>query len=210
MDFELNPQDTALLVIDMQNAFCHPDGTLGLSGVDMTLLSGAVEPVRRLIEACKASGIPDLWSIQHHLPDDRTRELHKIVPHTLKRARVACLPGSWDAEIVDELKPLFDQRSHLIEKHKFSVFYNTRLEVLLRILGRRTLLIAGSTTNACVDTTVREAYMRDYDVVVVRECVAGVRRDWHGMALAVWEKYVGAVAGLDEVLAKLAAPAGNQ
>ncbi|MDR7522723.1 MAG: isochorismatase family cysteine hydrolase [Armatimonadota bacterium] len=205
MDYTLDIADTALLVIDAQNAFLHPEGTLGLSGVDMSLLTAVIPPLRRLIPACKAAGIPDIWSLQHHLPEDHTRALHRIQPHTAKRARLACQPGTWDAEIVDELKPLIDAGSHLIEKHKFSVFYGTRLEVLLRILGRRTLIVTGSTTNACVDTTIREAYMRDYDLLIVSDCIGGVRRDWHEMALAVWAQYCGAVVTSDQVLAMVGA-----
>jgi len=201
----LDVNDAALLVIDAQNAFLHPEGTLGISGVDMGLLVSIVSPLRRVIEACKTRGIPDIWSLQYHLPDDRTRALHRILPHTQKRARVACQPGTWDAEIVADLKPYMDARSHVIEKHKFSVFYNTRLEVLLRILGRRTLIVTGSTTNACVDTTIREAYMRDYDLLIVSDCIGGVRRDWHEMALAVWAQYCGAVVTSEEILAMLAA-----
>ena len=207
MDYTLDVNDTALLVIDVQNAFLHPQGTLGLSGVDTSLLAAIVPRLRRLIEACKARGIPDIWSLQYHLPDDRTRALHRIQPHTQKRARVACQPGTWDAEIVDELKPLLDGRSHIIEKHKFSVFYGTRLEVLLRILGRRTLLVTGTTTNACVDTSIREAYMRDYDLVIVSDCIGGIRRDWHEVALAVWAQYCGLVVTSEQVLAMLAAAA---
>lgn len=209
MNFQLDPQETALLVIDVQNAFCHPNGTLGISGVDMRMLTAIVPATRKLIEACKAQSIPDIWTIQHHFVEDHTRAQHKIRPHTERRARLACQPGTWDAEIVDELKPLIDEHSHLIEKHKFSAFYGTRLEVLLRILGRRTLLIAGTTTNACVDTTVREAYMRDYDILIVKDCVGGVNPEWHEMALAVWERYVGAVVSLDEVLASLAVVASK-
>jgi ureidoacrylate peracid hydrolase len=204
MDFDIDPKETALLIIDAQNAFCHPEGTLGISGADMAALTAVVWPIHRLVQLCKAHGIPDIWSIQHHLPEDVTRAQHKIQPHTSKRARVACLPGSWDAEIVDELKPLIDGHSHLIEKHKFSVFYGTRLEVLLRLLGRRMLLVCGTTTNACVDTTVREAYMRDYDVVIVRDAVGGVNPAWHEMALAVWARYVGAVVSLQDIERALA------
>jgi len=205
VDYSLDVSDTALLVIDAQNAFLHPEGTLGISGVDMAPLTAIIPPLRRVIEACKARGIPDIWSVQHHLPGDRTPALHRIQPHTGKRARLACQPGTWDAEVVAELKSYIDDRSHIIQKHKFSVFYNTRLEVLLRILGRRTLIITGSTTNACVDTTVREAYMRDYDLLIVSDCIAGVRRDWHEAALAVWAQYCGLVVTSDRVLAMLAA-----
>ncbi len=207
MTFQLDRTKTALLVIDAQNAFLHPQGTLGLSGVDIAPLRTAIEPIRRLVLACKAAGIPDIWTLQIHFAEDATRARHRIQPHTAKRARVACLPGSWDAQIVDELRPLLDERSHVIEKHKFSAFYGTRLEVLLRILGRDTLLITGTTTNACVDTSIREAYMRDYDLVIVREAIAGVRREWHEVALAVWAQYCGLVVSLEEALAMIGAPA---
>ncbi|HEV8339029.1 MAG TPA: isochorismatase family cysteine hydrolase [bacterium] len=203
MAYTFDVNDTALLVIDAQNAFLHPDGTLGISGVDLSLLTSIIPKLRPLIEACKARGIPDIWSLQYHLPNDQTRGLHRIQPHTEKRARIVCQPGTWDAEIIEDLKPLVDSRSHIIEKHKFSVFYNTRLEVLLRILGRRTLIVSGSTTNACIDTSIREAYMRDYDLLIVSDCIGGVRRDWHEMALAVWAQYCGAVVRSEDLLAML-------
>ena len=210
MDYKLDVSDTALLVIDVQNAFLHPEGTLGLSGVDTTALRAIVPPLRRLIGACKARGIPDIWTVQYHLPDDRTRSLHRIQPHTQRRARIACQPGTWDAEIIDELKPLLDARSHIIEKHKFGAFYGTRLEVLLRILGRRTLLITGATSNACVDTSIREAYMRDYDLLIVADCIGGVRRDWHEMALEVWAQYCGLVVTSEQVLELLEASVSSE
>jgi len=205
VDLRIDVKDAALLIIDAQNAFLHPQGTLGISGADMSLLTTVAGSIKRLVTTCKALGIPDIWSLQHHFAEDHTRARHKITSHTQKRARIAAVAGTWDAEIADELKPLIDARSHVIEKHKFSVFYGTRLEVLLRILGRNTLLITGATTNACVDTTIREAYMRDYDLVIVRECIAGVNRQWHEVALAVWQQYCGVVVALDDLLAALSA-----
>lgn len=209
MEYTLDVSDTALLVIDAQNAFLHPEGTLGLSGVDMTALRAIVPRLRRLIQACKTRGIPDIWTLQYHLPEDRTASLHRIRPHTQKRVRIACQRGTWDAEIIDELKPLLDERSHVIEKHKFGAFYGTRLEVLLRILGKRTLLVTGATSNACVDTSIREAYMRDYDLVIVGDCIGAVRGDWHQMALEVWAHYCGMVVTCEQVLEMLGTSAGS-
>lgn len=199
----LEPRETALIVIDAQNAFCHPDGTLGQSGVDVSPLLGVVPAIGRLVELCRAAGIQDIWTRQIHFPLDRARDAHRITPHTLKRNRVACQPGTWDAEIVDELKPLLPDSEYVIDKHKWGVFYGTRLDPLLRVLGTKLLVMCGTTTNACVDTSVREAYMRDYDVVVVTDAVAGVRPDWHAVALEVWAHYVGEVVDLDELEAAL-------
>jgi nicotinamidase-related amidase len=80
-----------------------------------------------------------------------------------------------------------------------------RLDALLQILGRRLLIVTGTATNTCVETTVRDAYMRDFDVVIPRGCVAGVRGDWHDAALAVWDHYLGEVVALEDVLGQLAA-----
>jgi ureidoacrylate peracid hydrolase len=200
----LHPDETALLLIDMQNGMIHPEGTLGLSGVDTAELQALVPAVARLVGACRAAGIPDIWSRQIHFAHDRARDAHRITPHTRKRARIACEAGTWDAEIVDELQPLLNDDSVVIEKHKWGCFYGTRLEPLLRILGTRLLIVCGTTTNACVDTTLREAAMRDFDVVVPADAVGGIDEAWRGPALAVWERYIGEVVTVDEIEQQLA------
>jgi ureidoacrylate peracid hydrolase len=201
MDVRLDPRETALLVVDMQNAFCHPEGTLGLAGVDLAPLQATIPRVRRVVTLCRANGIPDIWSRQNHYLTDRARDAHKVLPHTLRRPRIACQPGSWDAEIVDDLKDLLTPQTEVITKHKFSCFYGTRLEPLLRILGARLLIVCGTTTNLCVDSTIRDAYMRDYDVVVVGDAVGGVNPLWHSAALEVWTRYMADVMTVDDLAA---------
>jgi ureidoacrylate peracid hydrolase len=208
MRLVIDPAETALLVVDMQNAFCHAEGTLGLGGVDMAPLRATIPHVRRLVRLCRESGIPDIWSRQIHYPRDRAREAHKILPHTLRRPRVACQPGSWDAEIVDELRDLVGPTTEVLDKHKWSCFYGTRLSPLLRILGTRLLIICGTTTNLCVDTTIRDAYMRDYDVVVARDAVAGVDPAWHEASLGVWARYMAEVLSVEELATMIRPAAG--
>jgi len=171
----LELERTALLVIDMQNAFCHPRGTLGISGVDVRPAQAVIGPIRELVEACRASGVPVLWSQQEHFALDRSRQRKRLPSHTAKRARVSALSGSWDMEIVEELKPYATDSSLIIRKHRFGCFYETRLDQVLRMLGVEALLVAGVTANACVETTLREAYLRDYDVVAVTDCIAAIR-----------------------------------
>ncbi len=204
---KIDPKETALLVIDMQNGFCHPEGTLARDGADISMMREILPNVRRLVEICRGRGIPDIWTIQEHFAEDRSRELHKIPHHTAKRFRPPCLKGTWDAEIVDELKPLIDERSHLIRKQKFSAFYNTNLEVLTRILGARTLIVSGVSSNACVETSLREAYMRDYDLLIVEDCIGGVARDLHACAVRVWERFLGMVVTVNDLPDLIAAPA---
>jgi ureidoacrylate peracid hydrolase len=192
---------TALLVIDMQNAFCHPEGTLGSDGADVSAIQKMMDPLARVIKGCQTAGIQDIWSIQEHYESDATRSRHRLRPHTLKRFRVPSVKGSWDAQIVDELRSLVNEGSEVFTKNRFGCFYNTKLENLLRIHGKDTLVVTGVDTNVCVETTVREAYMRDFDVIVLEDCVGGVHRDWHRIALEVWSRYIGAVIPSQHLLA---------
>jgi len=196
----LDPARTALLVIDMQNAFVHDRGTLGLSGVNVRAAQDTIEPQRRLITTCREAGLPVLWTLQVHIEPDHSRARKRLLGHTAKRKRVSALAGTWDAQLVDELSPLADDPTYVIVKHRFGAFYETRLEQMLRMLGTEALLVTGVTANACVETTLREAYLRDLDVVAVTDCIAAVRPEWEATAHAVWEQYLGELATSDEVI----------
>jgi len=199
----LAPETTALVVVDMQNAFCHREGTLGISGVDVRPAEATIEPVRRLVGACRAARVPVLWTQQEHFAVDASRARKRLAAHTAKRKRISALSGTWDMDFVEELKPLADDPSLVIRKHRFGSFHETRLEQVLRMLGVEALLVCGTTANACVETTLREAYLRDYDVVAVTDCIAAVRPEWEPTAHAVWAQYFGILAISDEVIAWL-------
>ena len=196
----LDSRRTALLVIDMQNAFCHAEGTLGLSGVNVQPAERAIPAVGRLVAACRTADVPVLWSRQVHFASDAGRARKRLPSHTQKRARVSALAGTWDAQLVDELAPLADDPSLVFTKHRFGCFYESRLDAMLRMLGTEALLVCGVTANACVETTLREAYLRDYDVVAVTDCIAAVRPEWEPVAHAVWTQYFGVLATADEVV----------
>ncbi|MCW5603044.1 MAG: isochorismatase family protein [Burkholderiales bacterium] len=196
----LDLRSSALLVIDMQNAFVHDRGTLGVSGVNTKRLAAIVPAVKSLVERCRAAGVPVIWTVQEHFQVDAVRARKKLAAHTARRKQISALAGSWDEAIIDELKALADADPSLVmRKHRFGAFYATRLEQLLRMLGTQTLFVAGTTTNACVETTIREAYLRDYDVVAVTDCISGVNEDWEQTALKVWNQYFCVLANSQEV-----------
>ena len=186
----LDLRSSALLVIDLQNAFIHDKGTLGISGVDTKRLSAIVPTLAELISRCQAAGIPVIWTLQEHFAVDASRARKKLAGHTSRRKQVSALAGTWDEEIVEELKPLAAVNpAYVIRKHRFGAFYETRLEMMLKMLGTRTLFVAGTTTNACVETSIREAYLRDYDVVALDDCISGVNGEWEETAKKVWKQY---------------------
>lgn len=204
---DLDPASAALLIIDPQNAFIHDKGTLGISGVNVAPAQVAVGPMRALAERFKAAGVPVIWTKQVHLAADAARAKKVLASHTSKRKQVSCLSGSWDAEFVDEIADLADDPTFVIVKHRFGAFYETRLEALLDMLGVQTLFVAGVTANACVETTLREAYLRDYDTVAVTDAIAAVRPEWIDTAHAVWQQYLCVLSDSAEVLQWLDATA---
>ncbi len=187
----LDIRKSAVIVIDLQNAFCHKEGTLGKSGLDTDHLSAVIKPLRTVIERCHEVDIPVLWTLQEHFETDYRRARKRLPSHTSKRKGVSALAGTWDAEIVDDLKDLVNDPTYLIRKHRFGGFYETRLQVLLEQLGVEALFITGLTTNACVETTIREAYLRDFDVVGIEDCISGVNPEWEESAKNVWRQYLG-------------------
>lgn len=200
----IRPEQAALLVIDMQNAFVHDEGTLGVSGVNVRAAQATIPPVRRLAEAFADAGLPVIWTKQVHLERDAARSRKVLPSHTDKRSRVSALSGSWDADFCDEVKDLVTDPTFVVTKHRFGAFYETRLEALLNMLGRTALFVTGVTANACVETTLREGYLRDFDLVAVTDAIAAVRPAWIDTAHAVWNQYLGVLADSGEVLAWLA------
>lgn len=195
----LTLERVALLVIDPQNAFCHDKGTLGISGVNVAPAQAAVGRIRELVEAFRAAERPVIWTQQVHLDSDAARARKALPSHTDKRERISALSGTWDADFVDEIKDLVNDPTMVIVKHRFGAFHETRLDSLLDMLGIDALVITGVTANACVETTIREAYVRDYDVVAVEDAIAAVRPHWAETTREVWSHYFGVVSSSSEV-----------
>lgn len=213
----IDPRDAAVLVIDMQNGFCHPESAMGQalgwdpSCVDPEAASARVHAqmaivphIGTLVAWARDRNIPVLWSRQVHLPDDVTRTRRRIASHAQRQGFLPCLRNTWETEFAPGIATLIDPAADaIIEKHRASVFHDTTLATRLRMLGTHTLVIAGCNTEFCVESTVREAYARDYDIVVVEDCVAGIRDDFHREALTRFRAYFGEVlpvAALDAMV----------
>lgn len=201
----LDPSCAALLVIDMQNGWCHPEGAMTRAGVNMSAQQAIVPNVRRLIETCRALGMPILYSIQEHLPEDVTQQRRRIASHLHKRNILPAPRGTWDAELVAPIKEVARPGDYYIVKHRMSMFYSTTLESVLHMLGITHLVVSGVSTNVCVESTIRDAYFRDYDITVVEDCVAGTFQVLNQATLENVRVYFGEVVSLAEFLAANAA-----
>jgi ureidoacrylate peracid hydrolase len=203
------PASTALLVIDMQNGYCHPESEMARTGPGTERQQAILPAVGELIRLARESRIRVLWSKQVHFEGDVGRLGHRIAPHTAKRRFTPCLSGTWEVDFVSSLASLVDPADYVVTKHRASCFYETSLQAALRMMGVRTLVIAGVNTNFCVESTIRDAYFRDYDIVVIRDCVAGSDVQLHEATLRNTELYFGLVLSLAELHARLSPAAAE-
>jgi nicotinamidase-related amidase len=185
----VDPARTALIVIDMQNDFCHPQGWLASIGVDVTPARQPIAPLQSLLPRLRAAKVPVLWvnwgnradrlnlspALLHvYNPDGRSIGLGDELPgapvdsgHGSTRVLEA---GSWGASVVEELRQeLSDVR---IDKYRMGGFVDTCLDAVLRNLDVKTLLFAGVNADQCVLATLMEANFLGYDCVLIQDCTA--------------------------------------
>jgi nicotinamidase-related amidase len=166
----------ALLIIDMQHDFVDPDGPIPCQGAPEI-----VPNIRRLIEAAHNTGVPCIYTKELHRPQkvDFGRELDGDEP-------VHCLDGTRGAEIVEELTP--QEQDYVIPKRRYSGFFGTDLQILLKGIGVDTLFITGAATDICVYLTAMDAHQYDFKVRIPQDCVAGSSQTAHQAALASVER----------------------
>ena len=175
-------ENTALLIVDLQNDFLHPRGAYargGQASADIAGLPERVLPVADAVRACGAWVVSTQFTL---VPGKGGEPL--ISPH-LKALRPFLgkgdfAPASWGNSLVDELQPA----DLVVEKVAYSAFFMTRMEWVLRRAGIRALYVAGIVTNGGVASTVRDAHVRDFDITVLSDGCAAFRREVHETSLA--------------------------
>lgn len=173
---------SALVIVDMQNDFCTHGGWMDSRGIDVSPNRAPIPALGTLVERFRAESVPVIWvnwgvrkdllniapSVLHaHNPAGDAVDLGSKVPGT--RSEILRY-GSWGAEVVDELNP--KGADIQVTKHRFSGFWDTDLDAILRNLGIRTLLIGGVNLDQCVMTTLEDASFLGYDVVLVEDGAA--------------------------------------
>lgn len=196
----INKSNTALLVIDLQNGFVHPDSHMGQSRWGTGSQLKIIDPTVKLMNFCRTKKIPIILSQQEHFPDDVTRSRKKFKTHAAKQGFLPCLRNTWETELFDTIKNNMVAEDHIVQKHRASVFYTTNLEVKLRMLGTQFLIIAGCNTEFCIESSVRDAYARDFECLIIKDCVAGINPAHHENSLKVMKDYFGEVLSLTEFI----------
>lgn len=191
---------TALVVIDMQNDFLHPDGWYARSGVDIGHMQASIKPTKAIVAEARARGVPVIWT-RHGFRDERDAGVFIRLRPFL--AEGGLRQGSWGYEILDGLGAAPDD--WYVAKNRLSAFYNTNLELVLRSLDVETLLVTGVLTNQCIAASSKDANFRDFKPIVVRECTGTTLPHLHEPALEMIAVGWGEVRGLDDAVAELRA-----
>jgi nicotinamidase-related amidase len=171
---------TALLVVDMQNDFCHPEGWLGHIGVDVAPARAPIPPLAALLPVLRRQDVPVVWVNWGNRPDRLNLSpslLHVYKPTGIGTGLGDPLPGSgaavlergsWSAAVVDEL--VQEAADIRVSKYRMSGFWDTELDSILRNLGVTTLLFAGVNVDQCVLCTLQDANFLGYDCVLLEDC----------------------------------------
>ena len=199
LEEKVDPQHAALLVVDVQNDFCHSDGVLGKRGRKLALTQRMVPRLLKFISQARRAGVPVIYirqSVTHW--DMSPVRLEIRDRHNIPADESPCREGTWGADFY-RVKPQPDD--YVVNKHRYSAFIGTDLDLILRSRGIKTVIMTGVATNACVESTARDAFMKDYYVVFVGDCAATTNLRDHNATLRVVETFFGTVVNYREVVA---------
>ncbi|MGH7906991.1 MAG: cysteine hydrolase family protein [Candidatus Binataceae bacterium] len=207
----------AVLVVDMQNDFAAKGGMFERAGIDVSGIRAAVIPTARVLVVARAVGIPVIYIKMGHQPD--LSDLGPdYAPHAIRHRKQSVgekvkAPGgrdgrilvrdTWNTEIVPELTP--EPRDIIVHKHRYSAFFETKLDSTLRTLGARYLIVTGCTTSICVESTIRDAMFRDYSCVLLEDCTAEpvgaeFSRSNHDASILTIERLMGWVSDSNKLI----------
>jgi ureidoacrylate peracid hydrolase len=201
---QAEPAHTALLLVDLQNDFVHADGWvarqrvpgfLGDTGIDAVL-----DRSRALLAAARDAGL--LTVFIRMIGDDKylSPALHAQYRRNHGHARVTCVAeDTWGADFAPGLGPDGREREVIIDKHRYSAFIGTRLDQVLRSNGVTTVVVCGVATSGCVESTIRDAFMLDYYVVIASDACGDYEADRHESSLRKLDLSFGWCVPVDDI-----------
>jgi len=203
MVYKITP---ALIIIDMQNGFVAPGGSFDKLGYDISKYQRVVPAIQGLYQKAKSLNIPVFFSqaLREQSGIDMLERLHQILPDK-RRERVEKLPlcvrGTWDSEIIDALKP--GDGDHIVHKRRDSVFQDTEFALWLRSMRIDTIIFSGVDISICVESSLRDAFNRGWDVILISDASASLNDTFHETTIAEISENFGLVMKSDELFRNL-------
>lgn len=185
---KVDPSHAAVLVVDVQNDFCATGGYFDRTTGRVAEIQTMVPRLQRFLVEARGASVPVIFVVAGY--DQRSSPLRERHLRRYGQVLPCSCSGTWGAELYG-VAP--EPGEPVIVKPRYSGFYGTDLDALLRSRGIRTVVLVGVATNVCVEGTARDAYMRDYYVVVVSDCTAALEERFHQATLANIEANIGTV-----------------
>lgn len=198
----VDPKTAALVIVDMQNDFCHSQGALALNRQTPALIQAMAPRLLALLASARESGIAIVHVRTQHSPWTNSPAWTRRKLGSVSR----CFPNSWGADWYEGFEPILgegwspDSHEYVVTKHRYSGFWDTDMDLILRSHGIQSLIMTGEATNVCVETTARDGYMRDYSIVFVSDGTATYRQDVHEATLHNMSAHFGMVVEADEIV----------
>jgi ureidoacrylate peracid hydrolase len=195
---KVHPRNAAVIVVDMQNDFCHPDGASARNGRSTAMAEAMTPNLQRLVGQARRANVPVVF-VRMSQTDHTLSEVQR--EHQARRGAEVpvCVEGTWGVGFYG-VAPELDEA--VVTKHRYSAFIGTDLDLILRSKGVKSLIITGVATNVCVESTARDGFMMDYYVVFMGDCTACSSGPvTHQATLSNIERTFGVVATVDQVVA---------
>ena len=201
---KVQPEHAAVLIVDVQNDFCAEGGALHREGRDVSLAQAMVPRLARFLDAARAARVPLVW-IRNVYNTDANWYLSEVWLEQAMRRRKGnyvehpvCQPNAWNGDFYG-VRPRPDEV--IVTKHRYGAFESTDLDLTLRSRGIRTVIMTGIATNVCVETTARQAFLRDYYVVFTEDCTATYDLADHEATLRNIDSFFGQVVAAEKIVA---------
>lgn len=191
----LEPQHTALIVVDVQNDFLHPQGMVAKKGTDLTDARLRLTRIKEVIEYARQKKMFIVYLQQ-------VQSKATFLPAWWEHWKSLIVEeNTWGAEILEEFQPLINEHELVVVKRLYDGFNNTDLDFVLKARGIKTMVSVGYNTNCCVESTVRTGFEKGYYQVVLSDCTYSLRgEEIHRAALFNFDKLFGKVITADELI----------
>ena len=204
LEKKLDPHHCALVVIDVLNDFCADDGAMAREGLDVRWAQQMAARLPALIAAARAARVLVVFVRNVYSTDGSTYLSDVWLEQAARRRegsyvdRPVCPPDSWGNDFYADVRPL--EGEPIVTKHRFDAFLATDLELILRSNAVRSVVFAGVATNVCVETTARQAFLRDFYVVLPDDAAAAYSAEEQQAALRTIDRYFGEVTTCETVI----------
>lgn len=197
-----DPSTAAVVVVDAQNDFCHPDGLLARQGRDVARVQPSLQRLVDFLEQARRIRVPIYFVQNIHDPASDTLEWR--ARHADEGRAQSCQKGSWGAEFC-QVAPTGDE---VVVKSRYSAFIDTDLKDRLEAAGRRSLLFTGFTTSVCVESSLRDAVCHNFLVTLVEDCCGAYSERAHQRAVDAVTLGFGLVSTSDRIASRWSADDG--